>query len=478
MPVPLSAGGDLPPSRGFLLSHAPPPFRTASRAGLFGWVMFDWACQPFFTLVTTFVFAPYFAARLAPNPAEGQALWGYATAAAGLTIALFSPALGAVADETGRRKPWIALFGILMALASLPLWWATPGNTAMILPVLVAFALATIGAEFAAVFNNAMMPRLVPPERLGRLSGLGWAMGYVGGLISLVLTLGFLAGSPETGKTFFGLTPLFGLDAASNAGDRIVGPLTALWFAVFALPMFLFTPDQPATGVPMKQAFADGLASLLRTFAEVRRNANAIRFFLANMLYTDALAALFAFGGIYAAGTFGWSAIEIGVFGILLTITGTVGALVGGRLDDAIGARTVVAGALVVLIMAALGIVSIGPDRIGFVVAVAPPAPGDGLYASLSEQCYLALGGLIGLAAGPMQAASRSLLARIAPPEHIGQYYGLFALSGKVTSFLGPLLVALVTDLSGSQKAGVSVLLLFFGAGLWLLSGVAVRRTA
>lgn len=448
----------------------------ASRAGLFGWVMFDWACQPFFTLVTTFVFAPYFAARVAPSPAEGQALWGYATAAAGLTIALLSPALGAVADATGRRKPWIAGFGLLMAVASLPLWWARPGETAMIAPVLVAFALATVGAEFAAVFNNAMMPRLVPAERLGRLSGLGWAMGYVGGLVSLVLTLGFLAGSPDSGRTFFGLTPLFGLDPAHGAGDRVVGPLSAAWFLLFALPMFLFTPDAPATGRSLRRAFADGLASLARTFGEVRASGNALRFLAANMLYTDALAALFAFGGIYAAGTFGWTAIEIGLFGILLTMTGTLGALVGGRLDDRIGARQVVAGALVVLIGAALGVISIGPDRIGFVIAAAPATAGDGLFASLPEQVYLALGGLIGLAAGPLQAASRSLLARIAPAEQIGQYYGLFALSGKVTSFLGPLLVALVTDLSGSQKAGVSVLLMFFGLGLWLLAGVAERR--
>ncbi len=169
------------------------------RSALVSWTLFDWATQPFFTLVTTFVFAPYFAAALAPDPATGQAWWGYATAAAGLLLAVASPVLGSVADATGRMKPWIASCCAILAVASAALWFAAPGVAFAVPLALAAFAIGTVAAEVAAVFNNAMMSRLVGPAGLGRLSGTGWAVGYAGGLVSLVLVLGFLAASPETG---------------------------------------------------------------------------------------------------------------------------------------------------------------------------------------------------------------------------------------------------------------------------------------
>ena len=216
------------------------------RSAVISWIFFDWAAQPYFTLITTFVFAPYFATHVASEPASGQALWGFATAAAGLVIALMSPVLGAIADASGRRKPWIAAFGALLVIGSCLMWFGRPGDVSVVPPLLLAYGIATIGVEFATVFNNAMMPSLVPPDQIGRLSGTGWATGYVGGILSLILVLGFLAASPETGRTLFGLTPLFGLDPLSHQGDRITGPLTGIWFIVFVLPMFLLTPDLPA----------------------------------------------------------------------------------------------------------------------------------------------------------------------------------------------------------------------------------------
>src|SRR5437868_9540144 len=171
------------------------------RAAVTAWIFFDWAAQPYFTLITTFVFAPYFATHVASNPAEGQSLWGFATAAAGLLIALLSPVLGAIADSSGRRKPWIAGFGALLVIGSSLMWLGKPGDPSVIPSLLLAYAIASVGVEFATVFNNAMMPTLVPPEKMGRLSGTGWATGYVGGILSLILVLGFLAASPETGRT-------------------------------------------------------------------------------------------------------------------------------------------------------------------------------------------------------------------------------------------------------------------------------------
>jgi len=213
------------------------------RSAVVGWLLFDWAAQPYHTLITTFVFAPYFATYVAADPASGQAMWGFAAAAGGLVIALMSPVLGAVADAAGRRKPWIAGFGLLLIIGTALLWFGKPGDAGVVMPILIAYAIATIGVEFAAVFNNAMMPTLVPPERLGRLSGNGWAIGYIGGIVSLVMVLGFLAGDPKTGRTLFGIAPLFGLDPATHEGTRFSGPLTSIWFVVFVLPMFLFTPD-------------------------------------------------------------------------------------------------------------------------------------------------------------------------------------------------------------------------------------------
>jgi MFS transporter, UMF1 family len=440
------------------------------RSAVLGWMLFDWAAQPYFTLITTFVFAPYFATHVAADPASGQSLWGFATAAAGLLIALASPVLGAIADASGRRKPWIAVFGALLVIGAGLMWIGKPGDSSVILPLLIAYGVATIGVEFATVFNNAMMPSLVPPDRIGRLSGSGWALGYVGGILSLVLVLGFLAADPQNGRTLFGFTPLFGLDPVSHQGDRITGPLTGLWFIIFVLPMFMLTPDFPPR-LSVREALQEGLTDLRGTLRELPKQRSMAAFLLANMVYTDGLVSLFAFGGIYAAGTFGWHTIQIGTFGILLAIAGTFGAWLGGKLDDRLGPKRVIAGSMLILLLSIITILMVDKDSILF-IKVAPPVPGGGLFAAPAEQVYLALGCLIGMAGGPLQAASRTLLIRMAPKDRIAQYFGLFALTGKVTSFVGPLLVGIVTAVTASQKAGMAVLVLFFVAGLALLSRV------
>jgi UMF1 family MFS transporter len=446
------------------VQHYPP------RSAVVSWIMFDWAAQPYFTLITTFVFAPYFATHVASDPASGQSLWGFATAAAGLLIALLSPVLGAIADASGRRKPWIAAFGALLVIGSCLMWFGRPGDSSVIVPLLLAYGIATVGVEFATVFNNAMMPTLVPPDRIGRLSGTGWATGYVGGILSLILVLGFLAANPDTGRTLFGYRPLFGLDPVMHQGDRLTGPLTGIWFVIFVLPMFLLTPDYPAKR-KWREALRQGLRELKQTLGELPKRKSMAAFLLANMIYTDGLVSLFAFGGIYAAGTFGWQTIQIGSFGILLAIAGTFGAWLGGRLDDTLGPRRVIAGSMTILLVAIIAILLVDKDRVLF-VRVAAPVPGGALFASAAERAYLVLGCLIGAAGGPLQAASRTLLIRMAPKDRIAQYFGLFALTGKVTSFVGPLLIGLITALTESQKAGMAVLAAFFVAGLVLLARV------
>jgi len=440
------------------------------RSAVIGWIFFAWAAEPFFTLITTFVFAPYFATHVASDPASGQSLWGFATAASGLVIALLSPVLGAIADAGGRRKPWITAFGAMLVIGASLMWFGRPGDADVIPPLLLAYGIATVGVEFATVFNNSMMPTLVPPDRIGRLSGTGWATGYVGGILSLILVLGFLAASPGTGLTLFGFSPLFGLDPVTHQGDRITGPLTGIWFVVFVLPMFMLTPDYPARR-RWRDALHEGLTDLRHTLAELPKQRSMAAFLLANMVYTDGLVSLFAFGGIYAAGTFGWNTIQIGTFGIILAIAGTLGAWLGGKLDDKLGPKRVIAASMWLLLFAIVAILLVDKDSI-FFIKVAPPAPGGALFAASAERAYLLLGCLIGAAGGPLQAASRTLLIRLSPKERVAQYFGLFALTGKVTSFVGPLLIGAITAVTASQKAGMAVLVLFFVAGLALLARV------
>lgn len=437
------------------------------RSAIVGWLLFDWAAQPYFTLITTFVFAPYFATYIAPDPVSGQAMWGYAAAFAGLFIALLSPVFGAIADAAGRRKPWIAAFGLLLMIGTTMLWLGKPGDPSLVLLVLIAYAIATVGVEFATVFNNAMMPTLVPPERMGRLSGTGWAIGYIGGIVSLIVVLGFLAADPKTGRTLFGLAPLFGLDPATQEGTRMSGPLTALWFLVFVTPMFLFTPDL-ASKRPAAAAVKEGFIELKQTLSLLPQNKILMTFLIANMIYMDGLVSLFAFGGIYAASTFGWHTIQIGTFGLILAVAGTFGAWLGGKLDDRIGPKKVIVASLIALMIALGAILMIDRDSILF-VKVAPPVDGGPLFGAAAERAYLLIGCVLGFVAGPLQAASRTLLIRLAPRDRITQHFGLFALTGKMTSFVGPLAVASVTAATMNQKSGMVILISFFLIGLGLL---------
>jgi len=449
----------------------------ASRLGQVSWALFDWANQPYFTLVTTFIFAPYFAATYVGDATRGQALWGQTLGYAGLVIAVASPVLGSIADQTGRRKPWLAACAGMFCAAAACLWFAEPGQGAINpLPIIVAVAAAAAAMEFAVVFNNAMLPSLVSSQRMGTLSGLGWGIGYVGGLLALILMLFFMAADAQTGLTILGRAPVFGLDAARFEADRLAGPFAALWFAVFVIPLFLFTPDMPASGVGARVAVRRGLRQLRVTLGHVRRYRNIALYLVARMLYFDGLSAIFAFGGIYAAGIFGWQIMTLGLFGIILSVFAAIGAFLGGWLDDTIGSKRTIQISVLGLIVATLGSVSIGPDTIFFIIDVAPPQPGAAPFSAVGEQVYLLFGILIGMSGGPAQAASRTLLARLAPPSMMTEFFGLYALSGKATAFLAPLAIAWATVAYSSQRAGLVVIVVFLVVGFMLLVGVEERR--
>ncbi|WP_068459572.1 MFS transporter [Hyphomicrobium sulfonivorans] len=434
------------------------------------WMLFDWSVQPFYTLILTFLFAPYFANVVVGDGPQGQSMWGFGAAIAGIFIALGSPFLGAFADGRGQRKPWIALFSVILAIAMASLWIATPAApSSTIYLVLLAFIIATVCAEYTAVFTNAIMPSLVPQSELGRLSGSGWACGYFGGLASLFLVAGLIVPMGDSGTTMFGLDPLLPLDTSTREGDRIVGPLSAVWYLVFMIPFFLFVPD-----IKQKRVH-DGrpaTAELWDTVRALPQNRDMLFFLAARMIYTDGLTAIFTFGGIYGASVFGWGPLELGIFGIILTLIGAFGALIGGVLDDHISAKFVIVTALFLLLLGAIGILSVDKSHVLFFLDVAPKEAGSGPFSSAGEQVFLAFAMVVGLVAAPVQSSSRSLLARLAPPDKITQYFGLFAFSGKVTAFLAPLLVALVTFITQSQRIGMAAITLFLIVGMALMAKV------
>ena len=472
-------------------STAPPePERAPSRA-LVSWMLFDWATQPHYTLVQTFLFAPYFANAIVQNPvcgtliaegsekaACGQALWGYAAAVAGLLIAVLSPFLGAAADGRGARKPWMAALSLVFLSGLSALWLGTPGAPlTSILLVLAGFVAATLAAELMSVFSNAIMTGLVPRSELGRLSGTGWAVGYFGGLVSLALVAGFLVPMPGSTTTLLGLDPLLNLDATSHQSDRITGPFAAVWFAIFIIPFFLFVPDRRTPRSPNEPQHS-AATELWHTIKSLPSMPSLMIFLIARMIFTDGLTAIFAFGGIYGASVFGWGPLELGMFGIVLTLVGAFGALIGGRLDDRFGPKTVIIVALLALVAGAVGILSVDKTHILFTTEVAEKVTGSKPFSATGEQVFLAFAILVGLVAAPVQAASRSLLARLAPAEKITQYFGLFAFSGKVTAFLAPFAVAFLTQQTGSQRIGMSAILAFLLIGVVLMLFVRTKPHA
>lgn len=437
----------------------------SGRRARWSWMLFDWASQPFHTLIITFIFAPFFAASVAPDPVTGQEMWGWAASAGGLAIALLAPVLGALADATGPRKPWIALFSACYVAGSALLWFSQPG-AADPLAVLAFFVLGLVGVEFATVFTNAMLPDLAPREQVGRLSGDGWALGYVGGVIALAMMLLLLAEN-DGGVTLLGAPPALGLDPATREGTRSVGPLTAIWYAVFILPLFLWVPDAVRKG-PMKGALARGLTELRADVKALPRRPDLAWFLGASMIYRDALNGFYVFGGVYAAGVLKWSIIQVGVFGLLAAVVGAIGAWLGGMADSAKGPKPVVAACLGILIVScALG-VSASREAILFVIPVGPES-------GLPDLLFYLAGAGVGGAGGALQAASRTLLVRLAEPERMTAAFGLYALSGKATAFLAPLTVALATAVTGDQQAGVAPVIALFALGFVMLARVRME---
>jgi UMF1 family MFS transporter len=433
----------------------------SAKRRIWGWFFFDWASQPYNTLILTFIFGPYIAEILGDG-SRAQSIWGFGIAAAGVVIALAAPILGAIADTGGTRMRWIWVFSLMYVVGSAGIWIAHPQDVNLI-PVLLFFAIGLIGMEFATIFTNSMLPDLGTREEIGRISGNGWAFGYIGGLLALVVMLLFLAESGTTGKTLIGLDPIFGLNPEEREGTRFVGPLSAIWYIVFMIPFFLWVRD-PRPVRAARGAVPKALRGLGHTLRSLPARRSLFAYLASSMFYRDALNGMYTFGGIYAAGVLGWSVVDTGIFGILAIITGALFAWLGGRADATFGPKPVIVACILVLTAVAISVVFVSRTSV-FLIPVGPES-------SLPDISFYILGAAIGAAGGALQSASRTMMVRQGDRARMTEAFGLYALAGKATSFLAPFLIGVTTYVTGSQQLGVTPLIALFGIGLVLLMWV------
>jgi UMF1 family MFS transporter len=419
------------------------------RRAVRSWISYDWAISAFNTLVGTFIYNGYFMRSFAPNEDVGTALWARGVIASAILIALLSPILGAVADKSGRRRRYLIVMTLVCAGFTVLLTFVTPGESHAVLKALTLYVIANVAFEMATVLYNSFLPDLVSEDRIGRVSGYGWGIGYIGGLVVMVLAL-FLFVEESTRFSF--------LPTADGFNFRATNILVAVWVLAFSVPMFLFVKEkQPKSAkVDIRGAFRE----LRHTFIEVRRYREIVKFLVARLVYNDGLVTVFVFGALYAAGTFGFAESEVLIFGIVLNVVAGLGALGFGFVDDKLGGKNTLLITLAGL-TAATALAVAAPSRTWFWVA----------------------GVLIGIFVGPNQSASRSLMGRFVPEKHQGEFFGFFAFSGKVTSFMGPMLVAALVIPFG-QRVAVASLLVFFIVGALILmtvdekAGIEAARAA
>jgi UMF1 family MFS transporter len=407
------------------------------------WCLYDWAITPFPTIVTTFIVSNYFAKAIAPDPVTGSAQWSFMIALSGIVIALLSPPLGAIADRMGHLKRGVAVSLTVICLSAGLLWFAEP-DPAFAMPVLIVAGVGIVALELGLIFYNALLPGVAPIHMLGRVSGWGWAMGYAGGLACLGAALVFLV-QPDS--------PVFGIGTANAANIRATAPLVALWAAIFGWPLFLLVSDINRTGATLSQSIRDGLRDLAQTVRALRAFPQLTRFLIASAIYRDGITTILAVGGLYAGGTFGMGFSELILFAMGLNIMAGLGAASFAWLDDWIGSKRTI-------VLSLIGLFCFGA----------------GIVAVQEKSWFFGLALMLGIFIGPAQSASRSMAVRLAPEGQIGKVFGLYALTGRAVSFVGPALFGWVTAATHSQRAGLGAILVLLLGGLAVL--LKVREPA
>ncbi|HET9649896.1 MAG TPA: MFS transporter [Microlunatus sp.] len=414
------------------------------RGRVLAWGLWDWGSAAYNAVITTFVFGPYVVEGVVgtakPGGLTGQTWFGISGAVAGLAIALIAPVMGQRADAGGHRRRSLGIWTGLVVATMLGLFFIKD-QPAYLWAALILMGVGSIFSEFAGVSYNAMLPQVSTPATIGRVSGFGWSLGYVGGIFLLLICyVGFIA--PEVG--WFGVTRTDGL------AFRTVAVFAAAWFAVFAIPVLVAVPEKPPGPAQRRVGFFASYRLLIGDIKQLwRLERNALGFLIASALYRDGLAAVFTYGAILAVTVYGMAPDTVLIFGVAANVVAAIGALVMGRVEDWIGPKTVI-------------LISLG----GLIVSATV------LLFAHGTTMFWIFGLLLCLWVGPAQASSRSYLARMAPVGREGQMFGLYATTGRAASFLAPALFALFSGLYSDRAGiiGIAVVLLAGGVVLWFIT--------
>lgn len=419
----------------------------ATRSQVFAWGLWDWGSAAFNAVIVTFVFSVYLTDAVGddlPGSVSASSWLGWSLGAAGLAIALLAPVTGQRADATGHRKRSLALLTTTVVGCMLAMYFVEDDHHFLWLGLLL-LGVGSVLFELAQVPYFAMLRQVSRPDNIGRVSGFGWAMGYFGGIVLLLICyFGFIVGDGDT-------RGLFGVSTGSGLNIRAVVVLAAVWFAVFAVPVLFAVPELP----PVPQA-ADGpgffgsyrvLWNDLRALWTADRN--TVGYLVASALFRDGLAGVFTFGAVLAVNVYGIASGDVLLFGVAANVVAALGALAAGRLDDRLGPKTVIVWSLSSML-----------------------ATGALLMAVSGPVGFWILGLLLCLFVGPAQSASRTFMARLSPAGREGQMFGLYATTGRAVSFLSPTLFGLFAWMFSSDRAGIIGLLVVLAAGLAALLAV------
>lgn len=442
----------------------------------FGWAAWEMAVSPFYALGPIFIFSAYFVNHVAPDPVTGQSTWANIQAISGFAVALISPLLGALADNAGPRKPWIAVTTLMGVIGMASLWFVAPDPQFMLFGA-VAMCITLIVLEYAHVFFYAMLPSITDDRSIGLLSGVSFGASQLFTILSLAAVLIAFALPGTVDLPFVPDAPLFGIDPAQNEPDRIVGPLAAIWLGVTCLPLFFLTPDKPGAGMPFGRAISYGVRTLAGTIRSMSHFKNVALFLGARMVFYDGLNAVFVFGGVFASSIFGWGVMELALYGMLSIGCSGLGGMIGAWADPRFGSKATIISSLVVSALMVIGFVSVDKDQILFVMEF-DISGAEGVFSTVPEQAILIMTMFFSLSVGPVIASSRTMMAKLSPHEHMTEFFGLYALAGKATSFVAPMFIGIVTATTGSIHLGLSVTILLIVAGaIWLALGVKEERS-
>jgi UMF1 family MFS transporter len=402
------------------------------RREVVSWSLYDFANSAFTTLIVTFIFSRYYAEVVSDDPLRGAVLWTRAVNISAITVALLMPVLGAIADHSGRKKLFLFIATAQSVVFTALLFFAGPGDALWAGAV---FIIANVGFEGSQVFYNGFLPEISDRRTMGRVSGLAWGLGYLGGLLALAIGLGMYSGwVPDT----------------EYLNVRVSTLVVAVWYAVFSIPIFLWVTERAERRrATMGQYAAIGFRRVGETFRHLRTFGEAAKLLLARLIYNDGLTTIFAMASIYVGATLGMDFGEVLVMGIVINVAAGIGAAAFGFVDDRIGGKRTIMITLVFLVIAtAIG--SLAQTTTGFWVAAV----------------------IIGLMVGPNQSASRSLLARFVPDSKQSEFFGFFAFSGKLSSVAGPFLYGLLLSLTESHRIAMGSIILFFLGGFLILLAV------